>query len=429
MSKKMRVFYGWWMVVAATILNFFAGGTFVYGFTVLFNPIRNTFGWSAAVTSVAFTLQRFESGLLEAVAGFLVDKVGPRKLMLCGWSVVGLGFLLMSRANSLWAFYGSFLLIAMGMSFAVFVVVLAAIASWFTKKRSRAITLVTIGFGVSGFLVPLLASAVSELGWRETLAITGVGLWVISIPLSSVMRHKPSQYGYLPDGESPAAANESVDVPDFHSSNEMAERGSGSLAVDFTVREALKTRAFWLLTGASFFQFAGVSALMVHIVPSLESAGVPAKIAATVVPGVTICSLIGRLGFGFLGDFANKRYLIAIGITLQAIGIFVFSFISADRMWLRWLFWLTYAPGFGATIPLRPALQADYFGTKNYGTIMGLMMLAGILGGFSPIVAGWMFDALGSYDLAWQMFALVTLPAIPLILLAKPPHHHSPSSR
>ena len=89
--RRGKIFYGWWIVAAAVVLNFFVGGTFIYGFTVFFNPIRNTFGWGAAVTSVAFTLQRLETGFLEAVAGFLVDRVGPRKLMLGGWSVVGVG--------------------------------------------------------------------------------------------------------------------------------------------------------------------------------------------------------------------------------------------------------------------------------------------------------------------------------------------------
>ena len=162
--RKRKIFYGWWIVAAAIVLNFFVGGTFVYGFTVFFNPIRNTFGWGAAVTSVAFTLQRLESGFLEAAAGFLVDRVGPRKLMLGGWGAVGFGFLMMSRVNSLWSFYGSFLLIAVGMSFAAFIVIFAPIANWFEKKRSRAMTLVATGFGASGILVPLVAYAVGELG-------------------------------------------------------------------------------------------------------------------------------------------------------------------------------------------------------------------------------------------------------------------------
>ena len=161
---------------------------------------------------------------------------------------------------------------------------------------------------------------------------------------------------------------------------------------------------------------------MVHIVPYLESVGIPTTLAAMAVTGMTLFSLIGRLGFGFIGDFANKRYLIVIALALQAIGLFIFSFIDVDRTWLLLLFLLTYGPGYGAPIPLRPALQADYFGISNFGTIMGSLALIGMVGGLaSPVIAGWFFDVTGSYRLVWQLFALVTLPAIPLMLLAKPP--------
>jgi len=422
MPRKRKIFYGWWIVAAAVVLNFFVGGTFVYGFTVFFNPIRNTFGWSAAVTSVAFTLQRLETGFLEAAAGFLVDRVGPRKLMLCGWSVVGLGFLMMSRVDSLWAFYGSFMVIAVGMSFAVFIVIFATIANWFEKKRSRAMTLVVTGFGASGMLVPLVAYGVGELGWRETLVIVAVAAWAIGIPLSSMMRHKPEQYGYLPDGASLADRSESENSAYSESTGKTTANDSGSAATGLTLRAAVKTRTFWLLAAAFFFQFIGASAVMVHLVPYMESVDVSSTLAATVVTGVTVSSLIGRLGFGLLGDFANKRYLITIGIALQTLGIFILSFVASDKLWLIIPFLLTYAPGFGATIPLRPALQADYFGIRNYGTIMGVMTLISMTGGLaSPIIAGWIFDTTGSYQLAWQLFALITVPALPLMLLAKAP--------
>jgi OFA family oxalate/formate antiporter-like MFS transporter len=161
---------------------------------------------------------------------------------------------------------------------------------------------------------------------------------------------------------------------------------------------------------------------MVHTIPFLESIDVSSKMAATVMMGVTACSLIGRLGFGVIGDFANKRHLMAIGLTLQAIGIFIFSLVDSDRVWVIIPFLLTYAPGFGATIPLRPALQADYFGTKSFGAIMGIMTLIGMVGGLaSPVIAGWIFDVTGSYHTAWLLFALASLPAIPLMLLAKAP--------
>jgi len=415
--KKGRIFYGWWMVAAAVVLNLVAGGSFVYSFTVFFNPIRNTFGWSAAVTSVAFTLQRFESGLLEAAAGFLVDRVGPRKLMLFGWGAVGLGFLMMSQVESLWAFYGSFLIMATGMSFAVFIVIFSTLAHWFEKKRSRAMTVVVTGFGASGALVPLVAMSVNNLGWRETLVMVGIGLWLICLPLSALMRHKPQQYGYLPDGDIPSSPEANCSPGEGTGGRDMPTGGPS-----LSTREALRTRSFWLLSAVGFFQFVGASAVMVHIVPYLESVGMERTLAATTVTGVTVCSLIGRLGFGFLGDFANKRYLIAIGIALQTVGVAILAFVDADRTWVLIPFLLTYAPGFGATIPLRPAIQADYFGPANFGTIMGLMMLVSMPGGLiSPILAGWIFDVTGSYQLAWQWFALVSLPAIPMILLARAP--------
>ncbi|MBI2329099.1 MAG: MFS transporter [Chloroflexi bacterium] len=422
MPKKRKIFYGWWIVLASATINLFVGGTFFYGFSVFFNPIRATFHWTATVTSVAFVLQRLEGGISGPLVGFLVDRVGQRKLMLSGWSVVGLGFLWMSRVDSLWAFYGSFLIIAIGISFGSFVAMNVAVANWFIKKRSRAMTFMYVGFGASGTLVPLVALSISQFGWRTSLIIMGIAAWVIGLPLSSLMRHKPGHYGYLPDGETRSAINEAVNVPNSRSSSEIVGQAPDSLATDFTVKAALRTRAFWLLALVFFFQNIGTSAVMVHIVPYLENAGVPTTIAASAVAGMTLSSLIGRLGFGFLGDFTNKRYLIAISLLLQTGGLFIFSFIGVARVWLIVPFLLIYSPGYGGPIPLRPALQGDYFGTSNFGSIMGLMMAISMLGGLaSPVIAGWIFDITGSYRLAWQIFALATLPAIPLVLLAKPP--------
>lgn len=422
MPTRKKIFYGWWIALVSAILNFFAGGTFFYGFTVFFNPIRDAFGWSATVTSVAFVFQRLEMGILGPIAGFLADRVSPRKLMLAGWSVIGLGFLLMSRIDSLWEFYGSFLLIAMGFSFGTFVVMTAVVARWFIKKRSRAMTLLYGGIGACGILVPILAWSISQFGWRETLTFTGIGLLVTALPLCLVIRDKPSNYGYLPDGETSTLIYEPTNAPNLRSPSETVEQDSDPSTTGFTAKAALRTRAFWLLSIIFLFQHIGTSAVMVHIIPYLESVKVSTTIAATAVTGVTLCSLIGRLSFGLLGDFINKKYLVALALTFQTIGLFIFSFINMDRVWLLIPFLLIYSPGYGGPIPLRPALQADYFGIRSFGTILGLMAAVSMIGGLaSPIVAGWLFDVTGSYRLAWQLFALVTLPAIPLMLLAKSP--------
>ncbi|MFC1847499.1 MFS transporter [Chloroflexota bacterium] len=422
MVKRKKIFYGWWIVLASSVLNFFIGGTFLYGFTVFFNPIRETFHWKAAVTSIAFSLRGLETGFLDPVVGVLVDRLGPRKLMIPGWIITGLGFILMSRINSLWTFYGTFMIIALGTSFGSFVVMNTAVAHWFIKKRSRAMTVIYAGFGACGILVPLVALSVGHFGWRETAVLIGILSWVIGIPLSLLMRHKPSQYGYFPDGEAPVTVPESTSEPGLHSSIGITEQSSGYLLPDFTAKAALRTRAFWMLSLAFFFQHISTSAVMLHIVPYLESLKVPTTVAAAAVTGMTLCSLIGRIGFGLLGDYQNKRYLIAIALALQTIGVFMFSLVDVDRAWLIIPFLLTYSPGFGGPIPLRPALLADYFGTSSFGAIFGWLALIGMMGGLaSPVFAGWIFDITGSYHLAWQLFALATVPSIPLILLAKPP--------
>jgi len=419
MLKLGKIFYGWWIVLVSAVLNFLIGGTFYYGFTIFFNPIRGSFGWTAAATSVAFIFQRLELGLLAPVAGLLVDRVGPRKMMLCGWTVIGIGFFLMSRITSLWSFYGSFILLSMGVSFGTFVVMNTAVANWFYRKRSRALTLVYVGYGASGMLVPLIGWLVRQFQWRTTLVIVSIGLWVISIPLCTVIRHRPQPYGQRPDGEAGEASGSEARRP---SSNGVRGQDPPPAVIQFTPRAAARTRAFWLLAFTFFFQQLATSAVMVHIVPFLESAKVPTAAAAFTVTGMTLCSLMGRFGFGFLGDFVDKRYLVATALALQSIGVFTFSFVTADRMWLIAPFLLLYAPGYGGPIPLRPAMQADYFGTDSFGTIMGLMTVITMIGGLvSPVFVGWMFDTMGTYTFAWRLIGFLVIPAIPLILLARPP--------
>lgn len=413
-AERTKIFYGWWIVFVSFVLSFFAGGTFLYGFTTFFNPIRKEFGWSAAVTSIAFVLQRLEFGIMGPLAGILVDRVGPRKLMIFGWLMIGLGFFSMSRIDSLWAFYVTFLIIATGMSFGEYLVINTTIAHWFTRLRSRALTVVFVGFGTCGVIAPFLALSINKFGWRHSLAMIGIALWFIGVPLSMFMRHKPSQYGLLPDGDTDEAIRETRD-PDTSLSSTVP-------SVEFTAKEALWTQSFWMLAVAYLFQSLIFGSVFVHVVPYLESVSFPSTTAATVVTGITLMSLIGRIGFGVLGDFFPKRYLIALAIVMQVVGVLIFSYIDFERSWLVILFLLVFAPGYGGPMPLRPGLQADYFGTKSYGTIMGLMSVVSMPAGLiSPVFAGWVFDVTGSYRLAWQIIALMTLPAVFLMLLAAPP--------
>lgn len=411
MIKIKNVFYGWWMVVSTAILHLFSGASFYYGFTVFFNPIKDTFQWTSAETSFAFTFQRLESGIFAPIAGFLVDRMSARLLMIFGWVAAGSGFILMSYMDSLWAFYSCFALVSIGFSFGTMNVPNSVLARWFTRKRSIAFTCIYVGYGLSGALVPLIALSINHFDWRPTLFWVGIILITAGVLLSMVIRDNPRKYGYLPDGDKPVgnnSKNKKVDVP-------LIQPG-------FTVKEALKTSSFWLLGVGFLFQMLGTSAVMVHIVPYLENLKIQSTIASLMVTGVTISSLIGRIGFGTLGDFWIKRYLIAIALFLQAIGLLIFAFVEADSAWLLIPFLLTYAPGYGGPIVLRSAIQADYFGTRSLGVLMGLMSTITMVGAMvSPVFVGWMYDIQDTYRNAWLVLAAATLPGIVLILMAKPP--------
>ena len=423
---RKRVFYGWWVVLACALIFFYGGGTFYYGFTAFFNPILEEFGWTRAATAAAFSLQSLEAGFLGPLIGLLIDRFGPRKVTFSGVVIAGLGFLWISRVNSLPSFYAAFLFASMGSGAAFGSAAYAAVANWFVKKRARAMALLSAGFGACGIIAPGLVWLISQYDWRTSLATVGFGLWAVGIPLSLVIRDRPQEYGYLPDGINPSSSlavtgvNATATVRNISSPNGAVTQQESQTSVGFSAREALRTQAFWLLILSSCLAGVAQSALGVHLIPHLTNVGIPVGIAGLAVTGMTVSSLIGRLGFGYLGDLFDKRHLIAAAAVLQAIGVLVFAHITSA--WLILPFVLFYGPGYAGPIPVRPALQADYYGIKAFGLIGGLMgfgwTLAGIVG---PLFAGWVCDVTGSYRWAFVIFALSTALSIPVILAVKPP--------
>jgi MFS family permease len=160
------------------------------------------------------------------------------------------------------------------------------------------------------------------------------------------------------------------------------------------------------------------SAIGVHEMPYLTSVGMSREMAGLVILGITASSLIGRLGFGWMGDRYDKRYLLAIGAALQAFGVFIFAWVSSP--WLLTPFLLFYGPGYASQIPINPAIRVDYFGLKYFATIGGLQSIGWTVSGIAaPVLAGWVVDTWGSYRPIWLAYAIATALAIPFVLLMK----------
>jgi MFS family permease len=196
-----KIFYGWWIVLACFLIGLYVGGIIYFGFTAFFEPIRKEFGWSYTQISLAAGLRGLEMGIFAPLIGFLVDRFGSRALIFGGTLTIGSGLILLSMTQGLVMFYGAFLLLAFGAGGCTSVVTITAVANWFHKKVGIALGVMASGFGAGGLMVPLIVCLIDVYDWRVTFTILGLGMWALGIPLSFVIRNKPEQYDYVPDGE------------------------------------------------------------------------------------------------------------------------------------------------------------------------------------------------------------------------------------
>jgi len=397
-----KVFYGWWVVFACFLIAFYVGGTIIYGFTAFFEPIAKETGWSYTQISIAASLRGLEVGILAPVAGFLVDRFGPRKLIFCGTLTMGFGLIFLSQANSLTMFYGAFILLALGLSACFSTVLMAAVANWFKRNIGRALGIMSCGFGAGGILIPVIVRLINLYQWRTTLIIFGLGMWLLGIPLSFIIRHKPEQYGYLPDGET---STEQVLTPE-------------SQDKEIGFKEALKSRNFWHLSIAETIRIITVTAVITHVMPYLSSLDISRLRAALVATSIPLLSIIGRLGFGWLGDIFDKRYVMAGAYSLTGAGILVFSYVQTT--WLIFPFLIFFPLSFGA-MGLRGAVVREYFGIASFGKLLGIMAGVAAVGGvMGPFLAGLTYDTFESYHPIWLAFAGISIVPVILILMIKP---------
>ncbi len=415
-STKQRnpVFFGWWIVLSGMTLSIYTSGVFFYGFTALFNPIRAEFGWSRAATSLAFTLQRGETGIAAPVVGILADRYGPRPIMVVGVVIAGLGMLLLSRINSLPTFYAAFFIAAVGFSAASPNVGYIAIASWFRKKRSRAMALLATGAGISGFMVGILVWLIDLTGWRNALVILGVILWIIGIPLSLMFRHRPEQYGLHPDGIEPEHISSGV---------------SKTPEAPFSYSRIVRMEAFWILGTVNSLWIFAHTGVVAHIIPALTlDANASLALAAVAASAIPIFSIAGRLVMGTVADFIDKRLIMIISMLTQLIGLVVLA-MGVGSAWGIMIAMAFYGFGFGGYIPVRRALQADIFGSRDFGKVIGSMEIISLAGGLGgPVFAGWVADVRDSYQLAFWVFSIGIIAAITLMLRAKPVSSYEPET-
>jgi OFA family oxalate/formate antiporter-like MFS transporter len=401
-----NLYYGWWIVLACFIINLYVGGIIFFSFTAFFEPIQQEFGWSYTQISLATSLRGLEMGIFAPIVGFLVDRFGSRKLLLGGTIVIGIGLVFLSFTRSLLMFYLCFLFIALGAGGCTSVVTMTAVAIWFKKNVGLALGIMASGFGAGGLIIPLIVFMIDASGWRLTLVILGAGMWLLGVPLSLIVRDRPDQLGFSPDGP----LTESSTTSDQGESPEKTKR---------FFLEMIKKRSFLYLNIAETVRMMTVTAVVTHLMPYLSSIGIPRATSGAVAAALPLVSIVGRFGFGWWGDRFDKRIVLATAFFLMSAGVFAFCYVQS--FWVLLLFILLFAPGFGGSMVLRGAILQEYYGMASFGKMLGIVLGSASIGGIiGPTLAGWAFDTLGSYTSVWYGLCGISGIAIFLIMKIRP---------
>jgi OFA family oxalate/formate antiporter-like MFS transporter len=204
-SRAKRAYYGWRVLSASCIVGSIGSGLTNYGFSVFFLPIKEALGLSYASTSLVFSLSRSEGAVEGPFAGHFIDKLGPRAVLFVAGTMMGIGYVLLSRVNSFWAFLLVYMgIISLGYNAGIIHAPMAVANSWFVRRRGLATGMLSAFFGVGGAVVPpVLSWGIQNFGWQRAALVSGLVVLCTIVPLSFVFRRSPESMGLLPDGDTP----------------------------------------------------------------------------------------------------------------------------------------------------------------------------------------------------------------------------------
>ncbi|MBI3040851.1 MAG: MFS transporter [Chloroflexi bacterium] len=408
-KKPKKIFYGWWVVVASTIISAVGGGLHFYGFTALFLPVSKDLGLSRMETSIVMSLARLEGAIEGPLVGWLIDRFGARRLMLIGVLMFGAGFMAMSLMNSFIVFILLFAgLVTIGYQTGVMHSVYALSNKWFIRNRSKATGIVNASLGIGGAtIVPVLGWLIVQYGWRTAVVVAGAAIFVICLPLLFIIRNLPEDKGLLPDGDE--VKTEEAD----------GKPGGDVSEYSFTVKEALQTPVFWVLGVAHILRSFVVGGIWVHMIPLLVFKGLDEQAAANAISILLFITIPVRIIFGWLGDIYPKRHLLVFCCFLGTVALVIL--LTLQSLWQVYLFVFIFALSYGSN-PLNISIIGEYFGRKNFTTIRGagaLVYSLGIMTG--PIYAGYIYDVTQSYQVAFITFIVFYTLAGIVFFFAKRP--------
>jgi MFS family permease len=398
----------WWLVIVGCITHAVNTGLSYFGMSAYFPSFEREFGWSRTAISGAFSLARLESGLLGPMEGYVTDRVGPQRMIFIGLFLCVGGFFALSFVDSLPMLYAVIVLgIVLGSSLGYNMPISVLIAKVFRERRSLAFGIFRMGPGISGPMVPLVGWMIGLWGWRTAAVISGCVLLAVGLPLACVIKRIYSQE---------EAANATAEKSDATSQ----DSPHSSTDPQFTLKQALHHRSFWLLSVAMGMRHLVTEGVSVHFVILLVDRGWSTEAASTLLGISALIGAPARIGMGWLGDLLDKRRLVMGLLLALSVSVLLMGYTAQAVVFTTCM--IIYSLSYGGLAALQEPIRADYFGTRAFATIQGMSRSVVTAGTFlGPIIAGFFYDVTKSYTIAFGVFALVSLVATLFMFFAKPP--------
>ena len=413
-----RAFLGWWIAGAVSLVAFSRVGFFNPILGVFIEPLETEFGWSRATIAGSISLGTVIAAVIAPFLGPLVDRWGARWILGGAVLTCGLLLLLLAAMDAVWQFY---LLFGLGRAATISVMdiaIVVVVSNWFIRNRGRAMGLTLVGTRAGMALMPLIVLLfLSVADWRAAFAALGLLVLLLSaFPAFWLVRRRPEDVGLLPDGDS------GIRSP--------LESGGRSVDHDprWTARQAMQTRAFWLLLLGTGLLMLVSGTVNLTIASHLQDNGLSRGTAISVVTLWAAIGIIGGLVGGEAGQRIPVRFALPAVICVTAGGVAWLMLV--DSVWMAYLFAVWHGLAFGAQLPLNQISFPNYFGRWSAGAIRGATAPVQFgLNAVGPVLAGFVFDARGSYDLIYAVFVALLLFGALSILLAVPPASPAPTAR
>jgi MFS family permease len=397
--KGLVFFYGYIIVIIAFAIAAVVEGL-LFSFGIFFEPLLSEFGWTRATTSGAVSLSTIIHIPVSIVAGKLADRFGSKQLLGACGLFLGLGYFLMSKINALWhlyVFYGVIVAVGMGL---YWIPVISLVPRWFVTRRALMMGIIASGIGVGQLIFPPLVNRlISAYGWRFSFVIMGIiGIGIITVS-AQFLKRDPKQVGMLPYGENVAKLGVVVTKVRL-----------------FSLRDAMRTRPFWLLSVTYFSWLFCLSVVVVHSVIHAIGIGMSPAGAANILAIVGLTGIMGRLAFGRLADVIGMKFVLVVSFILMLIAFLWLTI--ARNTWMCYLFAAIFGSSYGTFEILQSPLVAELFGVSSLGIISGVVHnFASTAIMIGPVLAGYIYDITGSYHVAFLLCAAMALGSIACVTL------------